>query len=221
MTKRARTDTAKADRQQDIVHAAADLFAAVELEAFTMDAVAERLGLAKGTLYRYFPTREALLLCLLDEEFLGWFTDLGSLVAQQTPMAFDDLAIIITRSICVRPSFVRLNGALSALLERNIPVDTALTFKLRLLERTSAMAEAVNAALPAISPENAVRLFIQLHAAVVGLHSCAFPAPVVAEVLQDDRLRSLRLDFETELDLMVRSLVNSAAHPTTTSTTQP
>ncbi len=185
-----------------------------------MDAVAERLGLAKGTLYRYFPTREALLLCLLDEEFESWFIDLRSEVSQRTPMAFDDLAIIITRSICIRPSFVRLNGALSALLERNIPVGTALTFKLQLLERTSAMAGSVNAALPAISPESAVRLFIQLHAAVVGLHSCAFPAPVVAEALQDDRLRLLRLDFETELELMVRSLVYSAAHPITTSTIQ-
>jgi short-subunit dehydrogenase len=55
--KRARSDDDKAVRRGDILDAARAVLDAGELDAFAMAAVAAKLGLVKGTIYRYFPTR--------------------------------------------------------------------------------------------------------------------------------------------------------------------
>jgi AcrR family transcriptional regulator len=51
-----------------ILRATADLLLAHGLAAVTMDAVAERAGVSKATIYRWWPTKEALALDALYEE---------------------------------------------------------------------------------------------------------------------------------------------------------
>ena len=72
-TRRARSDEDKLARRAEILDAARQVFDGGEIDAFTMDDVAAALELAKGTLYRYFPTRESLLLALADDEYQQWF----------------------------------------------------------------------------------------------------------------------------------------------------
>lgn len=64
-----------AERRRRIVDAALQLFSECEYDAVQMDEVARIAGVAKPTLYRYFPTKEALflegierILCELQQE---------------------------------------------------------------------------------------------------------------------------------------------------------
>ena len=49
-----------AEKEQQIVRAAAEVFANRDLHRVLMDDVAARAGVGKGTLYRYFPTKDDL-----------------------------------------------------------------------------------------------------------------------------------------------------------------
>ncbi|MFB3909468.1 MAG: uroporphyrinogen-III synthase [Candidatus Eisenbacteria bacterium] len=53
-------------RREEILEAAAGLFAGRELSQVRMEELAERAGVAKGTLYLYFPSKENLYLSILD-----------------------------------------------------------------------------------------------------------------------------------------------------------
>ena len=69
---RARTDQAKADRRLQILGCAAAVCAAAGYEELTVSDVAERAGVAKGTVFNFFPTKAAILLAYyekLDAEF--------------------------------------------------------------------------------------------------------------------------------------------------------
>jgi AcrR family transcriptional regulator len=57
--------------QQAILAAAADLLLARGLSAVSMDAVAEQAGVSKATIYRWWPTKEALALDALYTEWAG------------------------------------------------------------------------------------------------------------------------------------------------------
>ena len=57
-----RIDAAAAERRRRIVDAALQLFSECDYDAVQMDEVARIAGVAKPTLYRYFPTKEALFL---------------------------------------------------------------------------------------------------------------------------------------------------------------
>lgn len=56
-----------ADRKADIVKAAGHLFQSKEYDKTTMQDVMEALGVAKGTIYHYFKSKEALLEAVIED----------------------------------------------------------------------------------------------------------------------------------------------------------
>jgi AcrR family transcriptional regulator len=69
---RARTDDEKLFRRQEILSAAQSHFEDVGYEAFSMANLAKRAGVAKGTLYLYFTTREEVFLALYAQNLVHW-----------------------------------------------------------------------------------------------------------------------------------------------------
>jgi AcrR family transcriptional regulator len=61
-------DRQKLERERRILKAAGRLFARKGYAGVAMEDVAERAGLAVGTLYNYFPSKSALLLAILRRE---------------------------------------------------------------------------------------------------------------------------------------------------------
>jgi AcrR family transcriptional regulator len=62
-----RTRDEQAAKRERILASALKLFAAEPYQAVTMDRVAEAAGVAKGTLYLYFPSKDALYLGVLSD----------------------------------------------------------------------------------------------------------------------------------------------------------
>jgi len=58
--------TIRARRQEQILEAAAKLFAQHGYSDMATQSLADALGVGKGTIYRYFPSKEALFLAALD-----------------------------------------------------------------------------------------------------------------------------------------------------------
>lgn len=67
-----------AQTRRAIVSAALAEFLERGFACATMDAVARRAGVAKGTPYRYFPTKEALFEGVVREEIAGAFVDVNA-----------------------------------------------------------------------------------------------------------------------------------------------
>ncbi len=67
-----------AQTRRAIVSAALAEFLERGFACATMDAVAKRAGVAKGTPYRYFPTKEALFEGVVREEIAGAFVDVNA-----------------------------------------------------------------------------------------------------------------------------------------------
>src|SRR6266571_502765 len=64
--RRAADDTLWASRQEEILEAAARLFAEHGYADTDTQLLADELGVGKGTLYRYFPSKQDLFLAAVD-----------------------------------------------------------------------------------------------------------------------------------------------------------
>src|SRR6266487_2927563 len=91
---RARSDEQRQLRRQAILRVAADMVAEMPVAELSLNELSRRVGLAKSNVLRYFESREAVLLELLDSAWRDWLRRL----ADALPDRIDASAPVATRS---------------------------------------------------------------------------------------------------------------------------
>jgi AcrR family transcriptional regulator len=235
-TRRARKEEQKEERRQDIVDAAWQLFQETSYAAVTMAQVAERAGLAKGTLYLYFTTKEELFLCVIDQELGKWFdhvdVHLGPLDArlcdgpggctridasrQSRPSAIpvsdvaSTIAALLSSSLEARESMTRLLTILHGILEQNVSYQAALRFKLSLLAHVHRTGALLERCLPFLVPGQGGRLLIRIYALVIGLRQVSDPGTVIRDVRTRPEMALFRIDFGEEVRASIGVLLGGS-----------
>lgn len=207
--RRARSDDDKQERRNAILTTAWRMYTRdPSFAAFTMAALAKQAGLAKGTLYLYFRTKEELFLTLLENGFDAWFdvldTRLDAGGSEWTP---EDAAEVIVRSIRGRETLARLLSILPTIVEHNVDYDAALRFKRQVLRRADTTGQRLEARLPFLRPGQGARLLVHLHALVIGVWQLAQPSPVIRRVMETPELAPARVDFEEDLRFLLTTLL--------------
>src|SRR3978361_993367 len=75
--KRARSEEQRTERKRMILDTAAAMLAEMPVAQISLNELSRRVGLAKSNVLRYFESREAVLLELLDVAWLEWLIGLG------------------------------------------------------------------------------------------------------------------------------------------------
>lgn len=205
--RRARSPEAQAARREALIDAAALVLSRDGWAQVTMDAVAREVGLAKGTAYLYFPTKEELFLELLDRELDAWMTALAQALAEVRQDDGARLGTLLAETLAARPLLCGLLSLLHSALEPGVSAEGVLRFKQRLAERMAALADAMAMATPVLDQRRALRLLLWAHAMVVGLWGMSAPPPPVEAVLSRPELSWLRVHFAPELAAAVAAWV--------------
>src|SRR5437660_1655540 len=127
MFQRARSEEQRQARRQAILGAAAAMLAEMPVAEVTLNELSRRAGLAKSNVLRYFESREAVLLELLDSAWQDWLgqleEELAGAVVAGDPVASraDQLAAAVAASLAARPLLCDLISAQAAGPERNVP----------------------------------------------------------------------------------------------------
>ena len=205
--KRARQDEEKEERRQVILSAAWLLFGTTSYEEVTIAGVAEAARLAKGTIFLYFKTKEALFLALLEQQLISWFADVDAHLEQSTEGdPIPRVVALLCEQLEKRPGLTRLLAILHTLLERNITLAEALHFKYLLkehFERTGALLER---ALPFLQPGQGAHALLQCDALIIGIWHLSDPTPVIQQALNQPDLLLFEIQFITELSTVMQAL---------------
>ncbi len=206
---RARSPQDKDLRRAQLVGAATQLFADADFDAVTIARVAAAAGVAKGTAYIYFATKEALFLELVRAELALWLDDIvATLKRLRSPQPMDAVPAALARSMAQRPALQRLLILLHTVIEPKIDEAAARDFKLFLQDLLSRASAAVAAKLPGLQVAQATTLILQLHALVISLAQLSNPPPVIARVVANNpELHFMQIDFESFLRATLTTLV--------------
>lgn len=200
MPRRAVSESAKAERRAAILAAAADAFDRLGFEQTAMDWLAERAGVAKGTLYLYFPTKEAVFLALYLRELTAWSERvqpaLGRLPANDVPR----LAGALADALDAQPRLAALGAILHVVLERNIDAAAAAAFRRELRGVLLRLAPLLEEKLDFLQPGDGARLLLRAHALAIGCWHAATPAPLARRVLAREEFAVFRVDFSEEFE---------------------
>lgn len=115
------TTQQKQAKRELIMQVAMQLFAKQSYTQITMKQIADTAGVAKGTIFNYFATKEDLFMSILLEDYCVFFTKIIEQVKQQpevTQAQFIDLMISSTRALINNHAeLVRLNAIRGPVLE--------------------------------------------------------------------------------------------------------
>ena len=183
----------------------------------SLNELARRVGLAKSNVLRYFESREAVLLELLDEAWQEWTTALDhdlSAVSGSVEERCDQVATIFVDSLEARPVLCDLLGAQAAVLERNVSPTIAAKYKRSAMANATAIATSVDRAIPELGASTfAFVAAAVMSAGAIWTHSQPSAAMVTAYEREPD-LAVMRMEFGESLRAMVRVvLAGLLAHP--------
>ncbi|MBE8478034.1 TetR/AcrR family transcriptional regulator [Streptomyces justiciae] len=226
---RARSEEQREIRRQAILDTAAAMLDEMTVSALSLNELSRRVGLAKSNVLRYFESREAVLLELLDRDWRQWTAALpAQLAAAITPDAppnqrGQEFATVLAHSLTQRRTLCDLLSAQAGVLEHNISPDVAARYKRAALDNVAALATLARRHLPELG-DHADQLCAQtiMISGAVWTHARPSTAMLTAYAA-DPTLAALRMDFTTTLQEMLTTLIagtltRTQTRPTTQTT---
>ena len=192
--RRARSDDQKARRREAILSAARQHFAEVGFEQFAMGPLAEAVGIARGTLYLYFETREEVLLALYVEEI----ERLVDAIIDGTPPGIDAPAFVRAyyQIATASPLYLELAARSNNSIEQNCSVDRLVELKTATRDLAFRVGDHV-AQLFGMTPEKAIRFVTSLFGLLVGVAQLT-QSPAVEIDLLPPEIHKLDQMMDTE-----------------------
>jgi AcrR family transcriptional regulator len=173
-----------------LLDAGAAAFAEKGYETATMTEIAERAGAAIGSLYQFFPSKEALAEALFDRFAERWAASFAQVEARAPGRSARELADLFVdhklRQQMDRDAAIALSTAVAGIVERRKPLADALR------ERIAAILSASN---PALGSDEAA-------AAAIIVNQVMKMVPALAAT-EDERAAALIAEARTLLALYI------------------
>ncbi|MHA7959281.1 TetR family transcriptional regulator [Streptomyces sp. L500] len=186
---RARTEEQREIRRQAILDVASAMLDEMPVAAVTLNELSRRVGLAKPNVLRYFESREAVLLELLDRFLREWLAELAEELAAalgndlSMPERAAAVAEVLSRSLSGRMVLCELFGAQGSVLEHNVSVEVAARYKRASLNRLTTMTDLLRTYLPELG-ENATLFSLQTMVMAGALSAYSTPPPSLQAAYQ-------------------------------------
>lgn len=204
---RARKPEQIAARRKAILAAAAELFDAEGSEGAGLNAIAAHAGFTKSNVYRYFESREAVLLSLFVDAFTAAIEDLERGLRDAPKGDTAAVARIFAATIVRHPRFCRLLSILGTVLEQNVSENVIMDMKRATNALAGRAAVALHRALPAVSVEDCGWVGGTVATLVAGMWPSAEPSPVAARVMAMPEFAGMRRSVDRDLALAILILL--------------
>jgi AcrR family transcriptional regulator len=215
---RARNAEQRAARRQSILDTTAMMLTQMPVADITLNELSRRAGLAKSNVLRYFESREAVLLELLDSAWQDWLgqlaAELDGAVLAGAPEAQrrDQVAAALAASLESQPVLCDLLSAQATVLEHNISPRIAAEYKRATMTNVAALGRVVLARLPELGERDAGRLAGAAFLVAAALWPNTQPsAAMLAAYEADPALALMRLDFTTTMREVLEVLISGFA----------
>ena len=203
---RAIAEEDKEARRHALLDAAEALFLRHPDRVASVAEVAEAAGLAKGTVYLYFPSKEEMLLSLHERHVAAFFAALMRLLGGRRAVGFDEVWRVTRDHLVRAPGYLPLTSRCFGLLDRDIPLETALAFKVRVGHAVSSAGAGLERHFTALPPGGGIALLQHSYGLIVGLWQLIHPIERFGTAMERAELAMFKLDYEREVERALRAL---------------
>ncbi len=198
--KRARSPEQKVEREQEILDAAASLFARSDYASITLNAIAEHAKFTRSNVYRYFKTREEIFLRLYVDAVCHWASDLESTLKElDASTSSEQVARRWVECALRHERLLALTPLLNVSLERNSSEEEIARMKGSLMQNLGGLHVAASNVMPGLELNAGLQLMTWFHSLCAGLWPAANPNEAIRNVLARPEFQWMQIDFEAYL----------------------
>lgn len=197
---RAILDADKQIRRSEILDAAQELLLEQCGEFASVDQVARRARLAKGTVYLYFRTKEDIYLALHELRSHEFFDNLDALLARAgNKTTLRQITRAWLGNFERHPSYPILASRCFD-FEHKVDFDTLIAFRSNIARRLQKSGAALESVFAGMQPGDGARLLMLSYSLTLGLWRLTEPTPHRERMLREKSLKVFRLDFAADLE---------------------
>ncbi len=194
-------------RREALLAAAAELFDAEGPGGAGLNAIAARAGFTKSNVYRYFESREDVLLALFLDEFDRLSEAIVAALGPQSDGDIVALAEAITTCLLARPRCCHLMSIFSIVLEQNVSEATIESVKRHLMARNEEIIEALASRLRGATIEDCGWVIAMTVSLVAGMWPGAHPSASASVVLAKPEFAHMLLRPDRDLKRAIAALL--------------
>ena len=188
---RARTEEQREVRRRAILETTSAMLDEMPVAEVSLNELSRRVGLAKTAVLRYFESREAVLLDLMDDRTATWLTELDRELAGGVDPGgpavhrAERTADVLSRSLAAQTALCDLYGAQGGVLEHNVSVEVVRRHKQASLGNLAVMAGLIRRHLPEVG-DQAEFLCLNVLLVAGALSAYATPPPSLLAVYESE-----------------------------------
>ena len=206
---RARKPEEQQLRRDAILAAAVALFDTEGPKGAGLNAIAAKAGFTKSNVYRYFESREEVLLSLFLAELEAFVIAFETAAKSCTEGDIDALADLSARAFIERPRLATMISMIASVLEQNVSVAKIVELKRTLTRLYGRIAVALHDRLPGTTIEDCSWAAGTVGTLVAGMWPTVNSSPAAAEVLAMPEFAHLKPHPERDLARTMRALLAS------------
>lgn len=199
---RAISESEKRERRQEILNAAGRLLLKQGYRDITVARIAQVAGLAKGTIFLYFQTKEDIFLSLVQDAMENWQLRLQEAMSTRARKgnitSASDLVRTVTSSF--NDGLIVKLFAMVDTLEQNIDKRRALQFKSSLKTVLTYCGALIEGSLSGMARGDGVKLLSGLFVCLVGSYKASNQSETAKEIARQPGMEMFRMDFEVVLE---------------------
>jgi AcrR family transcriptional regulator len=203
----------KEQRRGAILDAAERLFLREPDRMASVAEVAAAAGLAKGTVYLYFPGKEEMLLALHERHMQAFFNRFMQVIEGGARVGFDEILEVAREHFIAAPGRLALTSWCFAMMDREMPLEAAIAFKLRVGARVATAGTALEKHFPTLAAGAGARLLQHSLSLMMGLWQFIHPNQRFGRALEKSGLKIYMRDFEAEVERALRALWSGTIAP--------
>ena len=198
-------------RREALLTAARALFDTEGPQGTSLSAIAAHAGFTKSNVYRYFESREDVLLALLLDEFEQLTLAMEQAIAIREDGDAALMAEAMTGCFLAQPRFCQLSSIFASVLEQNVSEDAIVAVKRRIAALTNRILAALSAKMPNAHPGDLGWAFAMTISLIAGMWPAVHPSAPAAAVMSRPEFINMRLVPERDLQRSIGALLASIA----------
>ncbi len=167
---RARTDKHIQERIKEIISAASEIYNSSGYEGLSFSAISKLTKFTRPTIYKYFNTKEEILLKILISDAESWVASLTNSFKLNKIYSIGEIADIWVDTISKNHRLLNLYSMLFTAIEKNVSLEALVEFKKAFINLQESIVKLVSQLFPKAEMDD-IESFIANHLALaLGLY---------------------------------------------------